>query len=74
MNVDFVMWRFRLRKDIVVNDIKEDNISKNAGTVFHLYLGREDEKEKMEWNDKKIVQSNQLTNQGKKVASFRKYI
>jgi hypothetical protein len=56
---------FRLRKD-VQSDIKEENISKNEGTVFNLYLGWEDEKEKMEWNDMKIVQSNHLTNQGKR--------
>ena len=29
-----------------LSDIKEENMSKNEGTVFHLYLGREEEKEK----------------------------
>jgi hypothetical protein len=55
------------------SDIKEEKISKNEGTIFKLYLGSKDEKEKMEWNDMKIVQSNQLTNEGiKVVASFPK--
>lgn len=34
-----------------LSDIKEENISKNEGTIFHLYLGSEEEKEKMEWNE-----------------------